>query len=137
MKTLRYIHDILSCHRINCQQDLIRLQKSLDITQLLHQFLINVKTTGSIKQNGIISVFLCVDHCLFCCFQRFCFRTQCKNIHADALSQCLQLFNGSRTNDITGNKQRFSVPASSSSDLRSWHSQLFYRYPAVRPSSMS
>ena len=103
------IHNILSGHCIDSQQNIIRMYKSLDIGQLLHQLFINMQTPGSIKQHGIIAVFLGIIHCLLRCFQRLGLHTKRKDLNANAFPQCLQLFNRCRTNNITGYQQRLAA----------------------------
>ena len=56
VEAFRHVHGILTGHSIYNQQNFVRLYLTLDVLQLLHQFLIDVQAACGINDHHIIGV---------------------------------------------------------------------------------
>ena len=52
------VDGVLAGHRVDHQQDLIRMDRLFDPLKLLHQHLVDVQTAGGIEDNEIVAVVL-------------------------------------------------------------------------------
>ncbi len=58
VERLRRLHGILTDHRIDDEQDLIRLHRVADVAGLLHQLLVDAQTTGGIDDHRVVQLLL-------------------------------------------------------------------------------
>ena len=53
VKSLGAIHCVLTHHRVNDKVHLIRIDFTFNLYELLHQVVVDMKTTGSIEDNDV------------------------------------------------------------------------------------
>ena len=103
------IHGILSGHRINDKQCFIRIDSILNRFNLIHHLFIDSQTTCCIDNNQIISFCLCFLNGIQCNLYRILAFRFAIHRYFNLLSQHLQLFDCSRTINVTSNQQRLTV----------------------------
>ena len=65
IEALCYIDCVLTGHRIDYQQNLVRMDLRLDVLQLLHQLFVDVQASSSIQDDNVVAIVLGVFDCIF------------------------------------------------------------------------
>ena len=79
---------------------------ALDLLQLRHHLLVDMKTSRRIQDHYIMAVLLGMFHSCLRDIHRLVVLSHGKNVHLLFLTVDLQLFDGRRSVDITGHQQR-------------------------------
>ena len=101
----RHIDCILANHRIDYQQDFMRLNGGFDRLQLAHQRLVDMQPPGGIEDHQVVPVVLGVQHCPPRNLNRVIL-PHFKHRDACPLTDHFQRVNRRRTIDVARNKQR-------------------------------
>ena len=63
VEALRYVDRVLTCHRVDNEENLVGVDLRLDLFELVHQHLVDVETAGGIEDNHVVAVVLRVTDC--------------------------------------------------------------------------
>ena len=105
---LRGVHRVLTGHRVDDEQNLVRLHRRLDCLELVHQRLVDMQPTCSVEENHVVSVPDGVGDGSLRNIDRVCL-PHLKNGDIELRTDDLQLLDGSGTVNVTGDEQRFFV----------------------------
>ena len=109
------IHGVLTDHRINHEQDFLRLNSIADITRLLHEFSIHTQTACSINDHHVMELRTRFSNAISCNLHRIAgrgikftghARVRRENGHARTLTHNLQLGHRVRTLQIRCHQDR-------------------------------
>ena len=95
------VYSVLTGHRVNNEQYLIRLNLSLYILKLVHQVFIYMQTACGIKDNNVKTVVLCVFYRLFRYLHGICL-SHLEYMSINRGTDYLQLIDSGRTVNIAG-----------------------------------
>ena len=108
VERLRGVDRVLTGHRVDDEQDLIRLDLGLDGLQLVHERLVDVQTARRVEENHVVAVPDGVGDGGF----RNVDRVRLPHLEdgdAELSADDLKLLNGRRTVDVAGDKQRIFI----------------------------
>ncbi len=108
MKLCADVHRVLSGHRIDDEQDLIRLHRIADLLQFIHQFFIDMQASSRIDDHIVKMVLLGMFNGLRRDLNRVRLAKR-EHRHLDLFAQDLQLFDRSRAVDIRCDEERLMI----------------------------
>ena len=106
IEALRHIDAFLARHRIDDEQDFVRMHGALDVAELLHELLVNLQAAGRIDDDDVIHVRLRIGHSLVRNLDRILAAFLLENGKAELLADDFELRDGGRTVDVIGHEQR-------------------------------
>ena len=101
VKTFRNRDCVLTRHRIDGEQNLVRLDSRFDIFQLVHEDFVDVQTTRGVKKNDVVSVIFCVGNGAFRYLNGICSFGLCENGDPEFIAENLQLQDRGRSVNVT------------------------------------
>ena len=109
VKLLSCIDCILTSHRVNNEKGFIRIEGILQGGYLVHHLLVNRQSSGSIHDNHIVALCLCLLDSIIGNLHNILVVGLGIYGHSNSLAHNLQLLNGSRTIDVASHQQWFFV----------------------------
>ena len=100
-----YIDRVLTGHRVDDEQDLVRVNFIFDILQLLHQLFVDVQAAGGVEDNDVVAVVFGMLDRVFGDLHR-ADGSHLKDGGVHLCADHLQLLNRGRTVDVAGDQQR-------------------------------
>ena len=100
------VYRILTEHSVNGKKYLGGFYGLFYFNELSHKLLVNVKTSGSIYDDHVVTVLLGVLNARFCNFNRGDLRSHREYGDINRFADDLQLVNRRRSVNVTGNEQR-------------------------------
>ena len=102
------VHGVLSGHGINHEERVVGLNRSLDGGDFVHQFLIDGEASGGIDDDGVIAFRLGFVNAFKSNLDGVFFLAVHIHLHANLLTEHLELVNGGGTIDVAGDEQGFA-----------------------------
>ena len=97
---------VLTGHRVQDQQDLLRLQRRLHARHLLHHRLVDVEAAGRVQDHDVVTILRGVLHGRARDSHRVLLVAQGEDGRLDLLPHHLKLLDGARAIDVAGGQQR-------------------------------